>query len=228
MTEPQGIAHSGESPDSMLYWFKAADACPDLLPRIFNPSKQGPVDRGIAERVSLGQGISLRDAPSMLQVGNAIHAAMALSHADPGTRLLSSDIDAILTAHGVAASLMVDEVLEQIGAFEKWWQQRWEGACAKPEYPIQVAMRNGQYLNGRIDLLIETPTGWILIDHKANLGLEENLEELAKTYGAQLQCYAEAIEKVTRKPVVETWLNLPVAGKVIRLADWGGGVAPIL
>jgi ATP-dependent exoDNAse (exonuclease V) beta subunit len=74
----------------------------------------------------------------------------------------------------------------------------------------------GQVLNGRIDLLLETEGGWVLIDHKSNPGAAEHWEQLAIDYGAQLSAYAHALHQASGRQVAEAWLFLPVAAGLIR------------
>ena len=36
------------------------------------------------------------------------------------------------------------------------------------QYPVEFVQDNGQVLLGRIDLLLETESGWLVIDHKSS------------------------------------------------------------
>jgi ATP-dependent exoDNAse (exonuclease V) beta subunit len=77
-------------------------------------------------------------------------------------------------------------------------------------------MPNGQILNGRIDLLLETEQGYVLIDHKSSPLGEQQWDEIVGSYQGQLAAYASAIEAATGSKVLEQWLWLPVAGGMVQ------------
>lgn len=84
---------------------------------------------------------------------------------------------------------------------------------------MQSKLSTGQVLNGRIDLLLETTDGWILIDHKSSQLAPDHWDQLADEYAAQMAAYASAVEKGSGKPVLEQWLFLPVAGGAISIEN---------
>ena len=108
-------------------------------------------------------------------------------------------------------------VQAQIEAFQAWLQHRWPGSVVTVEVPIEADRPDGTRLRGRIDLLVDTPDGWVLIDHKANPGGASRDEALSQQYGPQLSSYAEAIEACSGKRVKELWLFLPVAARAVRV-----------
>jgi ATP-dependent exoDNAse (exonuclease V) beta subunit len=85
------------------------------------------------------------------------------------------------------------------------------------EIPVTHVLSTGQILSGRIDLLVETDLGCILIDHKASGHNTTQWDALAASYGGQLAAYRTAVETATGKPVIESWLLLPVAGGAVRI-----------
>jgi ATP-dependent exoDNAse (exonuclease V) beta subunit len=96
-------------------------------------------------------------------------------------------------------------------------EKRWPGATVSVEVPITQSLANGQILSGRIDLLVESESGWILIDHKAGGQNSSQWQKLAAGYGGQLAAYGAAIEASTRRPVSESWLLLPMSGFALRV-----------
>lgn len=66
--------------------------------------------------------------------------------------------------------------------------------------------------------LAQSPQGWILVDHKSNPGGSERDESLTLQHGPQLAVYAEALAAATGVSVVERWIYLPVAARVLRIA----------
>lgn len=85
------------------------------------------------------------------------------------------------------------------------------------EYPVQQLLTSGQVLNGRIDLLLDTKDGWVLIDHKSNPSPEAQWQRLAEEHAGQLDAYARAIEAASGRPVKEAWLFLPTAAGAVRV-----------
>ncbi len=76
---------------------------------------------------------------------------------------------------------------------------------------------SGQLLRGQVDLLLETDAGWILIDHKSGPASATQWQDVAIKYSGQLAAYARAIERATRRRVLESWLFLPVAGGALQI-----------
>jgi ATP-dependent exoDNAse (exonuclease V) beta subunit len=91
------------------------------------------------------------------------------------------------------------------------------GARIHCEIPVEARRDNGQVLKGQIDLLLETSSGWVLIDHKSNPGGASTREEVVQRYGGQLRLYKEGVERATGRQVLETWLYFPVAASAVRV-----------
>lgn len=129
----------------------------------------------------------------------------------------ATEVERILATWGVAHAVDRAAVLAQFGAFQGWLSQRWPGCKVLVEIPIEANGPEGTRVRGRIDLLVETPEGWILVDHKANPGGSDRNEDLAQEHGPQLASYAQALLDATGKTIVEQWLYLPVAARALRL-----------
>ena len=85
------------------------------------------------------------------------------------------------------------------------------------EVPIEAPREDGTRLRGRIDFLVDTPQGWVLVDHKSNPRGAANYDQLAGEHGPQLASYADALRRATGRHVHEQWLFLPVAARAIRI-----------
>jgi ATP-dependent helicase/nuclease subunit A len=83
-------------------------------------------------------------------------------------------------------------------------------------------------MSGRIDLLLKTQSGWILIDYKSGAQNSSQWNILAATYGGQLAAYSAAIEAATSLPVLETWLVLPVAGAALKVQTEAKSLATVI
>ena len=73
-------------------------------------------------------------------------------------------------------------------------------------------------MQGRIDLLLETAQGWILLDHKSNPQSLDHWDAIAVNYSGQMHAYGKAIEKATGKKVLECWLYFPVSAGAVQLS----------
>lgn len=69
-----------------------------------------------------------------------------------------------------------------------------------------VVLENGQLVQGIIDLFFEEDDGYVLIDYKTDYVGKSSLNQLSEKYRDQLSYYRIAIEKITGRPVKETYL----------------------
>ena len=95
---------------------------------------------------------------------------------------------------------------------EAFLDAHYPGARRYREWPVALRTDDQRRMQGWIDLLLELPDGYVLIDHKSYPGADA-LRHAAQ-YLPQLNLYREAIETATGKPVVATLVHLPVAGVV--------------
>ena len=222
-------ANADDKPDDKpqahaAHWFDAHKGHHNRLPLFLNPSAvSGGKASVLAEDCRIGTRIPVAAGTDMAALGTAIHACLALSFTDPAIALTEIEAQRVLDGFGVGDSVSASGVLQQVKAFHSWVNHHWPDAPAYAEIPVQQQIGNGQILNGRIDLLLETPEGWILIDHKSSPLTPARWPELAAEHGPQLQCYAHALQQVTGKPVQQIWLFLPVAGGAIRLSQVAPG-----
>lgn len=208
--EHRGCAMSGP-----LYWFQVAGDREPRLPLNFNPSSAQKVLATVLEKCRIGERIPVAKGADMSVLGTAIHACIGLSFTDRRAPLSEAEVESILYGFDVMDYLAPAAVLRQVNAFHDWLNSRWPGAKAYAEIAVQRNLPAGQVLNGRIDLLLETNAGWILIDHKSSQLAPDHWDQLADEYGAQMEAYASAVERGSGKPVLERWLFLPVAGGAV-------------
>lgn len=212
---PSGEKATGKP--TPLYWHEPSSMGHPYFNRSFNPSTVSGTAGKVIEQCRIGERIALHGTGDESVVGTAIHACIALSFCDLTLKTDVADFEAILCGFGVQDRLSAAALHNQVSAFTEWIEARWPGANSSAELPIQSILQTGQVLNGRIDLLLELEAGWILIDHKSSRLAVEHWKNLADDYSGQLQAYAEAIQRASGKPVLESWLYLPVAGGAVRL-----------
>lgn len=211
--DPVEVAGSGDdAPFSSLHWFKSGGSAVRRLPLNFSPSAVGKGQATVLEKCQIGERIPIAGGVDMSVLGTAIHACIGLSFTDRNVPLSEAEVKNILCRFDVAEFLSPAAVLRQISALHVWLASRWPGAKPHAEIAVQHILKSGQILNGRIDLLLETENGLILIDHKSSQLAPDHWGQLADEYGAQMAAYAGAVEKATGRTIVENWLFLPVAG----------------
>tara|TARA_Y100001938_G_scaffold149551_1_gene236750 strand:- start:245 stop:3433 length:3189 start_codon:yes stop_codon:yes gene_type:complete len=200
-----------------LYWFKGMGDTGLRLPLIFNPSSVEPAPCAIVEKCRIGERMPVAKGADMRVLGEAIHACIGLSFTAPHASLSDAEVSNILSGFGVSEYLSANSVLQQIRVFHEWLSSRWPGARSYAEIPLQNILPTGQVLNGQIDLLLETDSGWVLFDHKSSQLAADHWELLASEYSAQLGAYAQGVEQASGKKVIEQWLLLPVAGGALSI-----------
>lgn len=208
--EPEMVTDSNGRP---IYWFQNPGAGPMRLPLNFNPSSaENGLPVRVLEKCRIGERVPVASGADMSVLGTAIHACIALSFSDRAKPLTEDEVGKILAGFAVTEYLSALAVLRQVEAFHMWVNSRWPGGMPHAEIAVQGVLDSGQILNGRIDLLLETNNGWILIDHKSSQLAPDHWDQLAVEHRAQLDAYERAVERGSDRKVLESWLFLPVAG----------------
>lgn len=209
-----------------LYWFFGAEPPPDMLPLYHSPSKgtdaptHGSGSSGaVAPRDTCAIGEALEGVENLDAnvLGLAIHACLAASFTPRRGTISEAEIGRVLGGFGLHESDLPGAVLRQVNALHDWIAQRWPGARAQAEIDVQQVLPSGQVLKGRVDLLLETDAGWVVIDHKSAKLPPSQWGEFAAKHAAQVNDYALAVAHASGQPVCAQWLFLPVAGGAIRL-----------
>jgi ATP-dependent helicase/nuclease subunit A len=205
---------------SGLYWFTPStlDSVPYLSLAV-SPSGMTSIKARVAEEVRLGERIPLAGSVKieMDRFGTGLHACIAYAISQKLAVVSASDVQRILTSLNMAHWTDMELAAAQLTQFLNWIRERWQPTACYAEYPVTCKLENGQQLSGQIDLLLDTPQGWILIDHKANPGGQSRWEDLALTYSGQLAAYSKAIQQSSNRPVLESWLYMPVAAGAVRV-----------
>lgn len=185
------------------------------MPLWYRPSSAVGGQFDIIESIDIGIRIALTGKPDMTDLGTAIHNCIARAGARGAVE--ASDVSSLLSFWGVGNAVDNAAVVAQLIAFRAWCDERWPGCPTFVEVPIEASRSDGTRIRGRIDLLVQSPKGWILLDHKSNPSGSERNEQLVLEHGPQLAAYSEALSTATGIAVVEQWLYLPVAARALRL-----------
>lgn len=207
-----------EEGEGVLFGFGTVSSARDKMPLKFNPSQAASMSATAMDTVQLGEPLVLSSYEDKDVLGTAIHSCIALSFTDRQVPLSEGEVVRVLDGYGMQGAISTKLLTQRIQELHQWIAGRWPAVTAHAEIPVQSVLANGQILNGRIDLLLDTADGWILIDHKSSVLEQAKWSTLAPKYAAQMSAYASAIEKATGRKVVEAWLFLPVAGGCVRMS----------
>lgn len=199
-----------------LAWFDHPDSVSELLPLVVPPSSAEEGAFRVLEQPAVGKRIDSGTAADRSVLGAAIHASIAADLAS-ATPLSQSELQHILDGTGTASQIRADDLHAQLASIRGWLDTRWAGAPRYVEIPVVHVLPSGQVVSGRIDLLVRTATGWILIDHKSTPQASAQWDAVAQAHGGQMLAYRDAIQAVTGLPVEAMWLLLPVAGAALRI-----------
>ena len=205
-----------EAVQKTLFWFKAAEERSEYPSLFISPSGIEGRETSIVCQENVGSPMHVK--PGQLDwnvAGDAFHACLTVSFTDADNPLDEEEIQKILADFGVGEALSASEVKAQTAALHYWVKSRWPQGRVRAEVPVSCGNGKGQILRGEIDLLVETPDGFVIIDHKSSMGSANRLREIAKAYSGQLDAYANAVKVATSKNVLEKWLFLPVMGKAV-------------
>jgi len=189
---------------------------PDPRPLHRRPSGQASAATfAIQEAAELGSRIPLTGTADMQRVGDAVHAILAV---DDGSRPQEARI---ALARDILARWSVTQVdpaavLAGADSLAAFLAGRWPGALIRREVPV-FARIDGQLVSGRIDLLVETGDGFVVIDHKSFPGGPHEWEARSIGHGPQLALYAQAIKTASGKPCRELWIHMVLGGRALKV-----------
>jgi ATP-dependent helicase/nuclease subunit A len=166
--------------------------------------------------VSLGDSFFLRNVKNeredLNRLGRCLHAFFAVD-------LLDADDDRGLTGAGLhlrryRCSDMIDA--SSLHAMSRRLRAHFAREHAHAQWRTEVPLTHRPSAKttwrGQIDVLLEVPTGCIIIDHKTTLNDD------VTAYGGQLAIYARAVAALSGKPVQACIIYLPVQSQLVWLA----------
>lgn len=188
------------------------------LPARIQASKQqsGSLLEDVCEHADLGDRLISHGDQGWDAVGSAIHTFLgteysALTQSDQ--RVLANQI---IDRWQVCDLVSVDVLLRAGHRLTTFLQSSYPDATQYREAPIAWRNDKNQVMEGWIDLLLGTPKGYVLIDHKSYPG-KDPADHIREHYLGQMDAYRQAIFAATGRPVIETLIHLPALGKVYRV-----------
>ena len=179
----------------------------------------GAVD--VVERHRLGDRLSLVGDPDMRAIGEACHRFFASDDPAELGEVRLARAEAMLKRWS-APQLAPADLVASSDRLHAFVSGRFGNAPSLREWPVH-AVEGTQVIAGRIDLLIDIPDGFVVIDHKSFPGTIEVEGERLHAFAGQAGLYARALERVTGRACREYWLHQPIAALMTKvILDLGG------
>ena len=153
------------------------------------------------------------------ELGSIYHAIVAWAFSNPGILDNERAISDFLSREASPLAFNAEALRISLKALFSWISCTWPGSDLCAEYPVSAELDNGQRVVGRIDLLIRTTDGLVVMDHKLASSRGGKVEEIVAAWAPQLALYATAITRISWKPPAGTWLNLPLEGSAVRVSS---------
>lgn len=152
-------------------------------------------------------------------VGDAIHGFLAADRPGPveGRAAMARRL---LKGFGVEGSVAPEALLAASDALRTWLDARYPGATWYREWPVRARLAEDppRLLVGEVDLFLELPDGFVLVDHKSFPGSEKERDRrLVEEYAPQLGWYAKVLAKALGKPIKAAFIHLPIRGEMAEM-----------
>ena len=140
-------------------------------------------------------------------LGNAFHNFIALNPQQERRGIA----ERILKNWTVEKGVSPETLMECTDNLYSWIAKTWPEAKIRCEVPMTYHDDNGTLYQGFIDMLLELPEGYVIIDHKTH-PMAYDAEKYAADCAGQLRLYRKAVEAATGKSVKQTIIHLPNLG----------------
>lgn len=178
------------------------------------PAKKNPSSESCAGEASLltqwdyFTGRINRAEGKYSDLGSAFHDYIALNPAENGKEYAQR----LLENYGVKDAVEPAILVECCQNLYNWLNATYSGAKISCEVPMTYHNAEGTLYQGFIDMLLELPEGFVIIDHKTHPAAHD-AEKYAAGCAGQLQIYRQAVEGATGKKVLQTIIHLPNLGR---------------
>lgn len=221
LTPPAEIVRA--QADAAYAWFPAQLDPTSREPARLTPSGQAEIPgSNIGRLIDLGSRLPLSGSPDEADLGDALHAILAVEFISPGHPKRHEMVERILHGYGLSENLKSEDSIAVADRLRRQIEAHFHPSRFLVEVPIEATNDLGQRIEGFIDLLLETPEGWVVIDHKSFPGKRAGWTARALSYSGQLALYREALAKLGM-PVVGLWIHFAVGGGLVEVHPHGGG-----
>ena len=175
----------------------------------------------VISTTDLGPRIPIQQGTDVTRLGNAIHGFMAAASSDAGRRRQEEMASGLLNRWEVEGALGCSDLLSIWSRLDLFMNTHFPSAKRLREWPVTLRTPEHQVMQGWIDLLLETPEGFVIIDHKSFPGA--GARQRATESAPQLFLYRKAVEAATGRPVLATLIHFPLLGKMVEVGEVRSG-----
>lgn len=199
------------------FWFNPECRTPTSEKILFNQpaskclpteSAQGNIIHNFDSRIKLNGSVEMDEA------GVALHHCLALLINNPDIEPLI--IINILNNY-IPGIVNPDDVVARAKELLNWIKLKFPACTIYPELPFTQQLPNGGIRQGSIDLVLDTSSGWYIIDHKSNPQPSTNWVDIALQYSGQLAAYKHALEALSNRKVLGTFIHFTIGGGLVEL-----------
>lgn len=201
--------------------FSDAPSAPSVaaaLPARFAASSLGSagLEATVTAVAKLGARLAEHGSDDWGAVGSAVHAYLGTEFS-----VLTPDeqrdlADRIVKRWGVNGTVDSSLLITSGVRFESYLDAEFPGWFRHREAAIGWRPDH-QVMEGWIDLLLEGPDGFVLVDHKTYPG-NDPAGHIRGKYLGQMAAYREAVSAATGKPVLRTLIHFPALGQVCEIS----------
>lgn len=155
------------------------------------------------------------------QIGSALHSFLAADPFDGSGSARTDLAGKILAREGLEGAFQAVDLVSASNALRAFVSRRWPDARWHREVPICARIKSpsgARCIQGVIDLLLETPQGVVVVDHKSYPGRADQWRDQALSYAPQLQVYELALQ-TTGHTVLGRWVHFTVGGGAVEVTD---------
>ncbi len=170
-----------------------------------------------ARLISIGRRLPVKGKLDMELLGEVMHRFLAADHQIAREDLEQRvDLASRLCERWSISAIESEFFIEASDNLRAFIARRYPDSVQWTEFG--VSGRFGlQRCNGRVDLLLEMPEGFAIIDHKTFPGRFNKWVLKAISYLPQLIVYSELVSKATGKSVISQAIHMPVVGAVVEI-----------
>jgi ATP-dependent helicase/nuclease subunit A len=165
----------------------------------------------------IGKAIVLKAPVEPLDMGSAVHGFIAADKPEYSREARLELAAEVLKLWGIGSALTAGDLVEISDRLRRWTDSKWPGAKWYREWPVFQRFETGSVMRGVADLMLETPAGVVVIDHKAYPGSPAEAREYALGDAPQVQVYADTAAKATGKPILGMYIHFPLIGALVAL-----------
>jgi ATP-dependent helicase/nuclease subunit A len=215
-------------PHAEVAHLAAAASVTSLVKKTATPSSSTPLPSGVLDRVLQHPQFLAGTLPlDAADKGTATHAVLEHFDFSQHPDSLDAQIQQMISTHRLTPELAAtvdsdtlrwflnSDIGQLIRDNANHLHRELPVYCANPSETTQSTdPMDQQMVRGRIDLLVPTTGGWMIVDYKTDRVEGAALDERAELYAGQLDIYRKAVQQITGKPVVESALVFLTARKI--------------